>query len=528
MTAGPAGSNTSAPLVKTTPEATPPGGDAAGHDVRLDRAMLDRSLVRGVAWTGLIKWVTQVAAWLSTLVVASLLTPEDYGLVGMAAVYLGLLTMLSEAGLGTTVIAMRDLRGARLAQMHALAVLVGLTGFLLSCVVAGPLAAFFDAPALRWVVVVLSANFVIMSLRTVPQAALQRQLRFGRVALLDGANSLVTAATAVVLAVAGFRYWALVAAALVGSGVASAIALASHPISFRRPDLHELRDALRVSRDIIVASVAWYVFQNADFFVAGKVLGAAALGAYTFAWNLAYSVVDKVTGLVTGVTSSIFSAAKHDSALLRRYVTQITGVLSLALLPATAGLALVAEDLLVIVGDKWRAAVVPLRLLVLYAGVRSLTPILSQALMITGDTRYTMKRSVIAAIVLPIGFVVGARWGINGIATAWLVCHGPVVMFPLLRRVASQLGIGPSAYFPVLRPALVSTLIMALSVLGAALLIPESMPRLGLLALKVAIGAACYGAALWLLFRERVRALLRVASQLRGEAQPVSGSTIAP
>src|SRR4030095_15806461 len=200
------------------------------------------------------------------------------------------------------VIAMRDLRGSRLAQMHSLAAIIGVTGFLMSCIVAGPLAAFFNAPNLRGVVIALSANFVIMSLRTVPQASLQRQLRFGRVALIDGANSLITAVTAVVLALVGFRYWSLVIAALVGSVFATVIALTSQPVGFERPRPNELRDALRVSRDIIVSSVAWYVFQNADFFVAGKMLGAAALGAYTFAWNIAYSVVDKVTGLVTGVT----------------------------------------------------------------------------------------------------------------------------------------------------------------------------------------------------------------------------------
>jgi PST family polysaccharide transporter len=492
--------------------------DSADHDVRLDTASLDRSLVRGVAWTGAIKWVTQIAAWVSTLAVARLLSPEDYGLIGMAAVYLGLLTMLSEAGLGTTIIAMRDLRGNRLGQMHSLSAIVGVVGFGVSCLVAGPMAAFFKAPALRWVVIVLSANFIIMSLRTVPQAALQRQLRFGRVALLDGANSLITAIAAIALAYAGLRYWALVFAAIIGSTVATVIALTSLPLTFRRPVPHELRDALRVSRDIIVGGLAWYVFQNADFFVAGKLLGAAALGAYTFAWNLAYSIVDKVTGLLTGVTSSIFSAAKHDSALLTRYLTQITGTLALALLPATMGLALVAEDLIAIVGDKWRPAIMPLRLLVLYAGIRSLTPILSQALTITGDARYTMKRSIVAAIILPLGFVVGARWGINGIAAAWIVCHAPVVMFPLLRRVSTHLGIGPSAYLPVLRPALVSTAVMTVGVLAIAFVVPPSTPHLATLAIKVTVGGVCYAGALWFLFRERVLALVRVAMQLRGDA----------
>ena len=500
----------------TSPRATP--------TEQLDRATLDRSLIRGVAWTGAIKWLTQIAAWLSTLGVAHLLSPEDIGLVGMAAVYLGLLTMLSEAGLGTTVIAMRDLRGGTLAQMHSLAAIVGAAGFIISWALAGALAAYFDAPLLRAVVIGMSANFLVMSLRTVPIATLQRTLRFGRVAMIEGVNSVVTAATSVTLAFLGFRYWSLVIASLLGSAIATTMALASQPIPFKRPRPRELRGALTVSRDIIVASVAWYVFQNADFFVVAKLLGTAALGTYTFAWNLAYSVVEKMTGLVTGVTSSIFSAAKHDLELLKRYLTQITGALSLVLLPATTGLALVAGDLVALVGDKWRPSIVPLRLLVLYAGVRSLTPILSQALTITGDTRYTMKRSIVAAIVLPVAFVVGARWGINGVATAWILAHAPVVMIPLLRRVATHLGIGPSAYLPVLRPALVSTAAMAIAVYAVGLAVPAGTPAFAVLVIKVVVGGVSYGAALWFMFRERVLSLVRATAQLRSSAPAPAAS----
>jgi PST family polysaccharide transporter len=484
----------------------------------IDRASLDRSLVRGVAWTGAVKWGTQIAVWASTLVVARLLSPQDYGVVGMAAVYLGFLTLLSEAGLGTTIIAMRDLDGHKLSQMHGLSAMMGIGGFLLTCIIAQPLAAFFNSPDLRWVVIALSANFIIIALRTVPQASLQRQLRFGRVALLDGANSLITAIVAIVLATAGFRYWSLVIAALAGSAVATTIALASRPTSLARPNFAELREALHVSRDIIIGSISWYVFQNADFFVAGKLLGAVALGWYTFAWNLAYSIVEKITSLVSGVTSSIFSAAKHDPALLTRYLTQITGALALALFPATIGLALVAPDLTALVGDKWSPAITPLRLLVVYAGFRALTSIFSQALTITGDARYTMQRSVTAAFVLPIGFVIGARWGVNGIAAAWIVCHAPVVMIPLLYRTASKLGIGFGAYVPALRAPVVSTAIMAGAVALTIALLPASMPRVARLVVEIAIGGIFYAGSLWFLFRERVLALVRATSQLRGDA----------
>ena len=110
---------------------------------------LDRSLLHGLAWTSAAKWGSQVLAWASTLIVARMLTPEDYGLVGMASIYLGLVTMLSEFGLGATVMALRDLTEEQTAQLHGFAILFGLGGFALSCLMAWPLGAFFHSTELR-------------------------------------------------------------------------------------------------------------------------------------------------------------------------------------------------------------------------------------------------------------------------------------------------------------------------------------------------------------------------------------------
>src|SRR5438105_3774100 len=95
----------------------------------VDSRALDRSLLHGLAWTSAAKWAGQLLAWASTLIVARLLSPADYGLVGMAAVFLGLITLVSEFGLGTTVITLRRLTDHEVAQLNGLAVLVGLCGF---------------------------------------------------------------------------------------------------------------------------------------------------------------------------------------------------------------------------------------------------------------------------------------------------------------------------------------------------------------------------------------------------------------
>jgi PST family polysaccharide transporter len=184
---------------------------------------------------------------------------------------------------------------------------------------------------------------------------------------------------------------------------------------------------------------------------------------------------------------------------------------------------------LVVLGAKWQGAIAPLRLLVLYAGVRSLTPILSQALTITGDTRYAMKRNIAGAICLPIGYVISARWGIVGIAVASIVVHAPVVLLPQLHRVSRHLGIGIRDYVAAVAPALVSTSIMALVVLGMTAVLPADLSMAVVLGLKIVVGAAAYAAAIWLLFRERVIALVRLVKQLRQgtRAVPDAASQVA-
>src|SRR6266851_346549 len=133
-----------------------------------DLQRLDVSLVRGIAWTGAAKWSSQVLAWASTLVVARILTPDDYGLVSMASVYLGVLMLVSEFGLGSAVVTLRDLTEEQIAQLNGLSVCLGLVGFAISCAVAIPLGRFFGSPGLPRVIVVMSMGVMVTSFQSIP------------------------------------------------------------------------------------------------------------------------------------------------------------------------------------------------------------------------------------------------------------------------------------------------------------------------------------------------------------------------
>ena len=480
----------------------------------VDSRALDRSLLHGLAWTSAAKWAGQLLAWASTLIVARLLSPADYGLVGMATVFLGLITLLSEFGLGMTVITLRRLTDHEVAQLNGLSVLVGICGFAVACVGARSLGRFFNAPQLPPVVIVMSAAFVITAFKTVPFALLQRELRFRPLAIIEFGRALLLAASMIAFAVFGFRYWTLVIGGLLSSTLSTAgiLALRRHRVAW--PRLSSLRHAMTFSIHILVGGLCWYVYSNADFLIAGRILGTTALGFYEVGWMLANVPVEKITAMVTQVTPSVLSAVQADYVALRRYLLRITEGLALITFPVTLGLALVAPDFVPLaLGEKWQTAVVPLQLLALSATLRAVSPVLPQVLNAVGQTRVVMGYGVLWALVLPVSFYLFAgRWGIVGLALAWVVIH-PLLFYPAFKRVLETIQLPSRAYVQALWPAFSGSVLMAASVLAVQWAAGSDWSRVARFSAQVGAGAVAYVLTIVLLHRPR---LVAFYAALRG------------
>ena len=457
-----------------------------------ERAGRDRSFAVSVAWIGAVKWSGQILTWVSTLLVARFLSPDDYGLVGMATMYLGLVTLLSEFGLGMTIITLRDLTREQVAELNTIAVMVGVLAFLLSCVAAVPLGWIFRAPELPVIVVVLSTGFVIGAFRTIPSGLLQRDLQFRTEALLEALQGVATAGSMVVLAWRGFGHWTLVIGSLLGTFLLAGGTLAVRRHPFRWPRFSSIAEALTFTKHQLGGSLAWYTYSNADFFVVGRVLGRADLGVYSIAKTLALTFPEKVTGLIMRVTPAYFSAVQNAHGELRRYLLRLTELLSLLSLPAMVGMVLVADELVpLVLGEKWLAVVIPLKLLAIFAAYDSVSQLPVRALIATGDVRFLMRVGVALAVLLPASFLVGSQWGLTGIAAGWLIIH-PASQVAVLLRVRKRLGLPLREYAAALMPAVQATGLMTASVLLSAQLLPGSASVLLVFACKVGVGAVTY------------------------------------
>ena len=477
-----------------------------------------RHLASAIAWTAGGKWISQVFAWASTLIVVRVLSPADFGLLGLAATYLGLVELISEFGIGTAIITLRDLTAKQVSQLNTVAILLGVTGTAVSCGLASPMAAFFHAPELRTLVPVMALTFLITAFKSVPYALLQKDLRFSTLSRLDAAQALLQAVGNAVLVLAGLRYWAIAISGLVSALVGVCLFVRCRPVRVERPAFGLVYSSIVFSWRVLVSRLSWYLYSNADFVVAGRLLGKVALGSYSVAWNFANLPGEKIVALVTSVTPTFFASVQHDKAALRHRLTSLTELLSVVMFPVVSGFALVAPLAIPLAcGPQWRAAIIPMQLLAIYTFLRSVVTLLPQVINVVGETRFGMWNSLATLALLPGSFVIASRWGVVGIASVWVLVY-PIFTIPLYRRTLGRIDLPFRRYLDALKPSFVSTVLMAACVYIVSLYLPPAFPAVAKLSCEMATGFVVYPAALVLLFPSRLRQYRKSLQHLRSPA----------
>ena len=476
-------------------------------------AALDRKIARGVTWMASIKGATVIVSWFCTIMIARILSPQDYGIYTMASIFVGLTLMFTEFGFGAAIVALPELDENLAAQLHTTAAIFGIVAFMISCLAAYPISRFFRTPAVMPVLIAVGTIVIAETLRLVPVARLGRALRFKVLALLDGCKAAIALGLAVPLALAGARYWTLVIGNVVAAFVVTAIVLAKARQRFARPVFSEVKSTLTFSSHFIANQLAWYGYTNADFTVAGRILGKIALGEYNLAWTIVSAPGDKIMSIFGQVMPMVLSNVQRDVQALRRYFLLFTEALGILIIPATAGLAVVARDFVLLVfGAKWAAAVLPLQLLSFYMAIHILGTPTDRLLQSTGQPKFPARCRFVMLVVLPIAFYFsGSHWGTAGIAGAWIAIY-PVLLSPMFIRAFRKIGIGIGEYVVTLLPTLISTALMVVFVIAVQR--RAGVNSLGArFALEVSIGAIAFIASALLIQRRR---LAVVAGFVRG------------
>ncbi|MCU0636294.1 MAG: oligosaccharide flippase family protein [Gemmatimonadaceae bacterium] len=476
---------------------------------------LDRTLARGVAWLGVMRSAAQAITWASTVLVARILSADDYGIVSIAAIFVGLPGFFTEFGVARSIILERIRDDRVVAQLHAVCIALGAAFTLLLLAVALPVARAFGEPRLGSVLAALAVTALFGGIAAVPMARVQQALDYRRVAVLELVRSLGQTGTVLVLALAGARYWALPAGILVASLLYMLAAVRVGWLRPRRPLRAQVAAPLAYARHVIAGPLLWHVAVHSDFAVVGRVLDIAAVGFYQFAWNLAALPGEKITNVVQGAAGPFFGSIGGDHAALRRYLLIVTESLAILVIPVLVGFICVAPEVIPLVfGAKWQPAVLALQILVLYALAQNLVVIVNLTMNAAGFARLgTITGAVLVVVVPGLFWLAASMAGIIGVAAVWAVVQPALLLVPLLvaRRA---FGLSLRAYATTLAAPSLAAAVMATAVWTVAWLLRAEPAPLRAVAM-IGTGAVTYVATLWLVSRERLLVLRGVWSTRR-------------
>jgi O-antigen/teichoic acid export membrane protein len=472
---------------------------------------LDAALFHGIGWTALGRWLAQAFSWAITFYAARVLTPGDFGLAAMAAMPIGLAAMVEDLGLDGVIVQDRELTRRQISELSGLALVVGASLIGVFAILAVPIGHFFHERAVTAMIMVLSLRFVADALQIVPRALLQRDLAFRRLAGLNALNVAVGATALGIYARLGFRQWALILNAVTASFVIALVLnlVRPHPIHLPRK-LAGLRRSMISGGQLMLSRLAWYGYSNLDQTIIGRMLGKTPLGTYSFAMTFASIPVQEVTSLVGKVVPGVFTTVQHDLPQLRRYYLLLTEAISYLTMPMSIGIALVADDFVSLaLGPQWQGVVTPLRILCIYAAMTSAQSMLTHVLLWTGRFRANMLLNLLSLVLLPLAFLVGAHWGIAGVAWAVVIAF-PLAQVPAFYIVDRVLALRFLTWLAVLGPSLAGCLAMALVVMVVRSQLGHGLPPALRLGLEAPAGAATYAVVMLVTFHGRIQGILRL------------------
>ena len=475
---------------------------------------VEKQAISGLKWAGIAKLAGQLVSWVTTLVVLRLLAPSDYGLMAIVTALIALMSNIAELGLGASIVHVAQLERSELERVTGAIVVINL---LMGALVAGcaPLiAGFFGNPQLTPLVQVASLQFVCSALSTVPQSLAYRDMDFRWLARVELMAVLATGVVTLSLAYFGYGVWALLLGNLFSASIRTAL-LASREWVRPRFQSAGLMRHLSFGGTVTASRLVWQVVYQSDLFVAGRVLPAAAVGLYSVSLHVATLPMQRIMGVINQVAVPAAARLQAEPERLRTRLLEATRVLALFGVPVLWGMSSVSREFVrTVMGPHWDEAVLPLKLICLVVPLRMLTAVYATAMTAIGLAIVDLRNAVTNAIVLPLSFYVGARYGVDGLAAAWLVAI-PIVFginFPKIAHAmhVSLMDIAKVAWAPVL-----AGIGMYAAVYGFGLLAPGLSPWVALIA-EILVGAVAYTVLVLTIDRSMIPEMRRVIAAFRG------------
>ena len=392
---------------------------------------LRKQTLSGLSWSAASQMLGQGFQFAITAILAHLLSPREYGLLGMVLVFTGFAANFADLSLGASIIQKRDASERHLNSVFWLNVLVGGLLTLVFGLMAPLVAEFYGEPSLRLLTAAVAISFVLNSLNGVQSALLEKALNFRAKFWINMASTAISGSVALTMAFTGGGVWSLVVQSLVATVVGTSM---MWRLSSWRPglsfDLSAIKELMRFSKHLIGFNIINYWSRNFDKLVIGRVLGSTMLGIYGLSSRLMQLPLTNVTGITHTVMFPALSAMQADVESMKRVYLQANRMIALLTFPMMIGLCVLANPaILVVYGNKWSDATGIVQILCFAGLSQSVYNTASWIFLSCGKTDTLFRLGAYATLVRVVGVLIGIHWGIAGAAWAYFL-GGFLIWYP--------------------------------------------------------------------------------------------------
>jgi O-antigen/teichoic acid export membrane protein len=428
--------------------------------------------VRGGFWTLLSQGAMFVLGSVSTIVLARLLTPADFGIVAMVTAVTSLGQAFADLGLSEATIQRTEITHEQVSTLFWINVAIGLGLTLVTMALAPVLVWFYREPRLFNIALVTSVTFLIGGLRVQHTALLKRQMRFLALAVRDVISYVVGVPVGIIVALRGGGYWAIVAVPLAMNVTQMMLSWAMVrwlPSLPRRGA--KVRSFISFGGNVAASYFITNITRSADSVFVGWYWGANPLGLYSRAYNLLMLPVRQLNGPAGSVAVPAFSRLQGDPERFARYYLRAVNLIVWIAAPIFAFLFVAAKPVIVLVlGHKWEQAAPVFQILVISALGQLLLDSSGWLLISRGLSKRLLKLLLVVSPIMVASFALGLPFGIKGVA----LC-GSVVLLAISPWILSFTFRGTNLNLRRLGHAIMVPVLLALITTGIAKLVLDSI-----------------------------------------------------
>lgn len=385
---------------------------------------LSSKVKKGLGWIALERLLIRGITFVRLPILSSLLAPRDFGLMSIVATVLLFVDVLTRTGFDTALVQKDGDIEAYIDVSWSLSLLKGVIQTLLLILCLQPLAGFYGEPILKQLFLIASGAVLLKSLKSIRMVNLTRAIDMQRITVYNLTTDILGTATTILLA-----YWLRSVWALILGSLATNLykAIGSFVIAPYRPrfdfDPAKVKELWAYGKWVLLSGIFLTLFRHGDDLFVGKVMGVTALGYYAMAYRLGNLLTTELVDTVRKVLFPAFANLQNDIVRLRRYFLVSYELTAAAGGVFSLGLCLLAEPFVVLImGDKWRPMIPPLRVLAVWGGFQMLSMSLAPLFRAVGKPDWWTKVQIFKVTVLVLTiYPLTRKWGITGTSIAVLV-----------------------------------------------------------------------------------------------------------